>query len=69
MEKISEETIVKVSEAIIIKDGKPVMKFIVNDTVAQSGLDLYRQDIKARYIAAFAADIQVDLKYKEIGRR
>ena len=58
----------KVLKARIIKDGKPVMMFEVNDTVPADGMDAYRQDIKARYIAALTADVQVDLQYKQIGR-
>lgn len=59
---------INVTKARIIKDGRPVMTFSVNDTLDKDGMDAYRQEIKARYIAAMTADIQVDLQYKEIGR-
>lgn len=60
------KTMLEVTSASIIKDGKPVMTFDVNDTIDEVNIDLYRQKIKARYAQEMVSDVQVYLKYKNL---
>ena len=59
---------INVTKARIIKDGRPVMTFTVNDTLDKADMDAYRQKIKDRYISDTMADIKVDLQYKHLNK-
>lgn len=55
----------KVTRATIIKDGKPVKSYEINEKT--DNLDDIRKEVANRYSTECMAGIQVDLRYKEIG--
>lgn len=54
----------KVTKATIIKDGRPVKVYALNDDT--DNLDAFRDEVLARYDAECMSQMSVDLQYKEI---